>query len=82
VENLSVIKQIGFLESGTSYVVQINDIVNNKIICEMTFDNKLEEVGDVGYLRNLPTTSSIFEIRAKVNQKSVAHILNINLCYS
>jgi hypothetical protein len=85
-ENMNVtnIKFIGYLESGTSYDVRITDITNNKIIANNNFTNINENINDLGAINNLPLKQSKFELSSKINggSSSKAYIESISIIYN
>lgn len=78
--HITNIKIISLMESGgTSYDVRVFDITNNNYICSINLSNTDESICDLGALSNIPTGEAIFELHAKINNTSVAHIKNISI---
>jgi hypothetical protein len=78
--DVSNIKIISLMEAGgDSYDVRIYDVTNNNLICSKTLNNEYECISDLGSLSNLPSDESIFEIQAKINNNTIAHIKNISI---
>jgi hypothetical protein len=78
--NISNIKIISLMEDGgQSYDIKIYDVTNKKTVCSKNLSKTEESIYDLGTLFNLPDNEAIFELQAKVNGETVAHIKNINI---
>ena len=81
--NITNIKVISVMEDGgTSYDVKIYDVTNNNQIVLSNLNNTIEQNCDLGTLSNIPVNEAIFEIQAKINGSTIAHIKNLNIYYN
>lgn len=78
------IKVISMMESdGTNYDIKImnTSVMPPVQICTKNLTNTDEEISDLGTLSNLPVGESIFEVQARVDGTTIAHIKNINIVH-
>jgi hypothetical protein len=80
---LTHIKMISYLDTGTSYDVKIYDSTNNNTIVTINSTNATENIIDMGTISNLPAEQSKFELHVRVSgtKKPTAYVDSIFLFY-